>query len=150
MNKTRFEFIEKNLRLSKYDRSTAERAADKMWKVRDAFAAVRNTIHKFMPRSCGKASVDETRVPYIGKAPCIQVLKLKPVKQRWTFWCAVDLALGFCFNIFIDDDSLRTATAAHLPWGMTGETVMRIVREHKKVGIPDAIPYQHCQWAMDN
>eukprot|EP00957_Ditylum_brightwellii_P199369 15196597-Ditylum_brightwellii.AAC.1 len=34
--------------------------------------------------------------------------------------------------------------------GMTGETVLCIVREHKRIGIPDAMPYQHCQWAMDN
>ena len=144
MNKTRFEFIQKNLRLSNYDCLTAERAADKMWKVRDAFVAVRNTIHKFMPRCCGKASVDEARVPCNGKATCIWVLKPKPVKQGWTFWCDVDLALGFCFNIFIDNDSLYATTAAHLPWDTTGGTVLRTVREHKRIGIPDTIPYQHC------
>eukprot|EP00957_Ditylum_brightwellii_P075543 5741515-Ditylum_brightwellii.AAC.1 len=76
-----------------------------------------------MSRCCGKASVDEARVLCNGKAPCILVLKSKPVKQGWTFWCVVDLALGFCFNIFAYDDSLRTATAAHLPWGMTEEIV---------------------------
>eukprot|EP00957_Ditylum_brightwellii_P180836 13776902-Ditylum_brightwellii.AAC.1 len=68
-----------------------------------------------MPRCCGKASMDEARVPCNGKAPCIRVLKSKSVKQGWTFWYAVDLALGFCFNIFIDNNSLRAATAAHLP-----------------------------------
>eukprot|EP00957_Ditylum_brightwellii_P146927 11186049-Ditylum_brightwellii.AAC.1 len=72
MNKTRFEFIQNDLWLSNYDHSTAERAADKMWKMRDAFVAVRNTIHKFMPRCCGKNSVDEARVPCNGKAPCIR------------------------------------------------------------------------------
>eukprot|EP00957_Ditylum_brightwellii_P184884 14080606-Ditylum_brightwellii.AAC.1 len=61
MNKTRFEFIEKDLWLSNYDRLAAERATDTVWKVRDAFVAVRNTIDKFMPRCCGKASVDEAR-----------------------------------------------------------------------------------------
>eukprot|EP00957_Ditylum_brightwellii_P069449 5273594-Ditylum_brightwellii.AAC.1 len=33
---------------------------------------------------------------------------------------------------------------------MTGETVLHTVREQKRVGIPDVMPYQHCQWAMDN
>eukprot|EP00957_Ditylum_brightwellii_P011284 853480-Ditylum_brightwellii.AAC.3 len=96
-----------------------------MWKVRDAFVAIRNTIHKLMPRCCGKASVDEARIPCNGKAPYIQVLKLKPVKQ--------------------DGDSLCAATAAHLPWGMIRDTVLHIAREHKRVGIPDAMPYQHYQ-----
>eukprot|EP00957_Ditylum_brightwellii_P057301 4343046-Ditylum_brightwellii.AAC.1 len=69
-----------------------------------------------MSRCCGKTSVDEERVPCNGKAPCIWVFKSKPVKRGWTFLCAVDLALGFCFNIFIDSNSLHAATAAHLPW----------------------------------
>eukprot|EP00957_Ditylum_brightwellii_P005750 438437-Ditylum_brightwellii.AAC.1 len=34
----------------------SEKAADTMWKIRDAFVAVKNTMHRFMPRCCGKAS----------------------------------------------------------------------------------------------
>eukprot|EP00957_Ditylum_brightwellii_P122782 9362905-Ditylum_brightwellii.AAC.1 len=35
--KRHFDFIKKHLKLSLYDLSTAEKTADKMWKIRDAF-----------------------------------------------------------------------------------------------------------------
>eukprot|EP00957_Ditylum_brightwellii_P042266 3201396-Ditylum_brightwellii.AAC.1 len=47
-------------------------------------------MHWFMPRCRGKASVDEARIPCDGRAPCIRVLKSKPIKRGWILWCAVD------------------------------------------------------------
>eukprot|EP00957_Ditylum_brightwellii_P086043 6545961-Ditylum_brightwellii.AAC.1 len=40
-----------------------------------------------MPGCCGVALFDEARIPCNGKAPCVRVLKLKPVKRGWTLWC---------------------------------------------------------------
>eukprot|EP00957_Ditylum_brightwellii_P171262 13037204-Ditylum_brightwellii.AAC.1 len=97
-----------------------EKAADKMWKIRDAFVAVKSTMHLFMSRCCGKALVDEARIPCKGSAPCICVLNL----------CA--------------------ETTNDLAWGMTGETVLCIMREHKWIGVEDLQSYLHCHWAMDN
>eukprot|EP00957_Ditylum_brightwellii_P053623 4063209-Ditylum_brightwellii.AAC.1 len=71
-----------------------------------------------MPRCCGKASVDEARIPYNGRDPCIHILKSKPKKRGWTFWCAVDHAIGACFSVFIDDNSLCADTVNHLAWVM--------------------------------
>ena len=134
--KETFDFIKKHLQLSSYDLSTAEKAVDKIWKIRDAFVAVKNTMHQFMPRYCGKASVDEARIPCNGKTSCICALKSKPIKKGWTLWCAVvGHAIGVCFNVFTDGDSLCAETANHLAWEMTGETVLCIVREHKWVGV---------------
>eukprot|EP00957_Ditylum_brightwellii_P122038 9307029-Ditylum_brightwellii.AAC.1 len=107
-------------------------------------------MHQFMPRCCGKASFDEERIPCNGRAPCICVLRPKPIKRGWTFWCAADHAVGACFDAFVDDDSICAETANHLAWGMTGETVICIEREHKRVGIEDLQLYLHCHWAMDN
>eukprot|EP00957_Ditylum_brightwellii_P144418 11001401-Ditylum_brightwellii.AAC.1 len=76
-------------------------------------------MHRFMSRCCGKASIDEARIPCNGRAPCICVLNSKPIKRGWTFRCAVDHAIGACFNVFIDDDSFCAETANHLAWGMT-------------------------------
>eukprot|EP00957_Ditylum_brightwellii_P050242 3810205-Ditylum_brightwellii.AAC.1 len=67
-----------------------------------------------MPRCCGKASVDEARIPYNGRAPCICILRSKPIKRGWALWCAVDHAIGTCFNVISDDDSLCAETANHL------------------------------------
>eukprot|EP00957_Ditylum_brightwellii_P030886 2340398-Ditylum_brightwellii.AAC.1 len=50
MPKRCFVFIKKHLQLSSYDPSTAEKAADKMWKIRDAFVAIKKTMHWFMLR----------------------------------------------------------------------------------------------------
>ena len=127
----------------------AAKAKDKLWKVRDAIVAVRNHCKCFMPRCCGVASIDEARIPCNGRAPCIRVLKSKPIKKGWTKWCGVDLELGYCFDFYFDDDSICAANCNHLPWGMTGETVMRIVRAHKRPGTDDP-PYNNVRWAMDN
>eukprot|EP00957_Ditylum_brightwellii_P051895 3936090-Ditylum_brightwellii.AAC.1 len=69
-----------------------------MWKIRDAFIAVKNTMPQFMPRCCDKASVNEARISCNGRALCICALKSKPIKRGWTLWCAVDYAIGACFN----------------------------------------------------
>eukprot|EP00957_Ditylum_brightwellii_P171054 13021789-Ditylum_brightwellii.AAC.1 len=62
-----------------------------------------------MPRCCGMASVDEARIPYNGRALCVKVLKLKPVKRGWTLWCGVDFALGLCFDFHFDNNSLQAS-----------------------------------------
>eukprot|EP00957_Ditylum_brightwellii_P164296 12507883-Ditylum_brightwellii.AAC.1 len=72
------------------------------------------------------------------------------MKRGWTLWCDVDHVSGAYFNVFIDNDSLCAETANHLAWGMTGETVLCMVREHKWFGVADLQPYLHCHWAMDN
>eukprot|EP00957_Ditylum_brightwellii_P181565 13830153-Ditylum_brightwellii.AAC.1 len=75
-----------------------------------------------MPRGCGEASIDEARIPCNCRAPCIQMIKSKPIKKGWTIWCGYDFKTGFCFDFHFDDDSLHAANCQNLPWGMTGET----------------------------
>eukprot|EP00957_Ditylum_brightwellii_P019148 1443335-Ditylum_brightwellii.AAC.1 len=89
-------------------------------------------MHQFMPRCCGKASVDDARIPCNGIAPCIHALKSKPIKRGWTLLYVVDHAIGACFNVYIDDDILCAETANHLTYGITGEAMLCIVREHKQ------------------
>eukprot|EP00957_Ditylum_brightwellii_P138255 10538445-Ditylum_brightwellii.AAC.1 len=102
-----------------------------------------------MPRCCGVASIDVARIPCNGRALCNCVLKSKPIKKGWTKRCGVDLELGYCFDFYFDDDSIHAANCNHLPWGTTGETVMRIVRAHKRPGTDDPL-YNNVRWAMDN
>eukprot|EP00957_Ditylum_brightwellii_P025949 1962196-Ditylum_brightwellii.AAC.1 len=83
-----------------------------------------------MPRCCGEASIHEARTPCNCRAPCIQVIKSKPIKKDWTLWCGVNFKTGFCFESNFGDDSLCATNYQHLPWGMTEEMMMRIVREH--------------------
>eukprot|EP00957_Ditylum_brightwellii_P181346 13814047-Ditylum_brightwellii.AAC.1 len=102
-----------------------------------------------MPRCCGVASRDEARIPCNGRAPCVRVLKSKPVKKWWNLWCGVDFALGFCFDYHFDNNSLQASNCQHHPWGMIGETVLKIVREHRQPGTEDS-PFANVRWAMDN
>eukprot|EP00957_Ditylum_brightwellii_P054186 4104274-Ditylum_brightwellii.AAC.1 len=67
-------------------------------------------------------------------APCIHVLKSKPIKKGWT------LLYG------IND---RLAKFHHLPWTIPGETAIHIVREHKCPGT-DNMPYSDMCWSMDH
>eukprot|EP00957_Ditylum_brightwellii_P188512 14351348-Ditylum_brightwellii.AAC.1 len=102
-----------------------------------------------MPRCYGVASIDEVRIPCNDRVPCVRVLKLKPMKRGWTLWCGVDFALGFCFDFHFDDNSLQASNCQHYAWGMTGETVLKIMREHRRPGTEDP-PFANVRWAMDN
>eukprot|EP00957_Ditylum_brightwellii_P078593 5975394-Ditylum_brightwellii.AAC.1 len=82
-----------------------------------------------MPICAGKTAIDKARVPCNCRALCICILKSKPIKH---------------------DDSLRATNCIKIPWVMTGETMMRIVREYKCIGVADALPYTNFQWTMDN
>eukprot|EP00957_Ditylum_brightwellii_P189631 14435004-Ditylum_brightwellii.AAC.1 len=63
-----------------------------------------------MPRCCGVASIDEAKIPYNDRAPCVRVLKSKPVKRGWTLWCSVDFVLGFCFDFTLTTTVYKQAT----------------------------------------
>eukprot|EP00957_Ditylum_brightwellii_P110661 8439573-Ditylum_brightwellii.AAC.1 len=111
MTHMRFKFIKKYLRLSDYSISVADKAQDMLWKARDSIVTARNHCKQFMSRCCGE-------------------IKSKPIKKDWTLWCSVNFKTGFCFDFRFDDDILCATNCQHLPWGMTGEMAMRVVREH--------------------
>eukprot|EP00957_Ditylum_brightwellii_P026027 1967876-Ditylum_brightwellii.AAC.1 len=68
MQRYRFLFTKKHIWLSEYHILAAEKAKDKLWKVRDAIVAVRNHRKRFIPRCCGVALIDEARIPCNGRA----------------------------------------------------------------------------------
>eukprot|EP00957_Ditylum_brightwellii_P116101 8856570-Ditylum_brightwellii.AAC.1 len=132
-----FRFIKQYFCLSDYSLSVAAHKREKLWKARGAIIAVRDVCKRFMPRCCGVASINEARIPCNGRAPCVRVLKSKPVKRGCTLWCGVDFALEFRFDFHFDDNSLQASKCQHHAWDMTGETVLQIVREHTQLGVKD-------------
>ena len=60
-----------------------------MWKVRDLITECQEKMRKHMPRMADSATVDETRIPNCGRAPCIRVITSKPIVRGWTVWLAV-------------------------------------------------------------
>eukprot|EP00957_Ditylum_brightwellii_P045076 3418959-Ditylum_brightwellii.AAC.1 len=80
-----FKLIKKNLRLSDFSILVTDKAQDRPWRARDSIVVVRNHCKHFIPRCCGKASIDEARIPYSCRALCIQVIESKSIKKAGHF-----------------------------------------------------------------